>query len=191
MPPAMEAIIKEGVKLDGFICPGHVATITGSAYFGFIPEKYSMACVITGFEPTDILQAIYMLINQVNRKKPKVETQYTRAVTGKGNTVAQRFLSEIFEKCDASWRGFGVIHGSGLRLRKEFEIFDAEKVFPLNIGLKEDNSLCMCGDILRGIRTPGDCPLFGIKCVPENPVGACMVSNEGACNTWYKYVSYE
>ena len=187
MPPAMETIIKYGAKIDGFICPGHVATITGSDSFLFIPEKYNLGCVVTGFEPSDILQAIYMLINQVNRNKPEVETQYTRAVTGKGNSVAQGFLSKVFEKCDTQWRGFGVIPASGLKLRKEFEIFDAEKVFTLNIEHKEDNSLCMCGEILRGLKIPADCPLFGNDCVPETPVGACMVSNEGACNIWYRY----
>jgi hydrogenase expression/formation protein HypD len=191
MPPAMEAIIKEGVRIDGFICPGHVATITGSEYFRFIPDKYNLGCVISGFEPSDIIHSIYMLMNQVNNNKPVVEIQYTRAVKRIGNTLAQGFLADIFEKRDESWRGLGVIKESGLKLRKEFERFDAEIVFPLNTEHQKDNPFCMCGDILRGIRTPRDCPLFGKTCVPENPVGACMVSVEGACNTWFKYVSHE
>ncbi len=187
MPPAMELIIKDGVKLDGFICPGHVATITGSAVFKFIPEKYNLGCVITGFEPADILQSILMLISQVNHKKPDVEIQYSRAVTLNGNPLAQRYLSEIFEYCDAWWRGFGNIPWSGLRLQEKFEKFDAEKTMPVEVKYQEDNMLCICGDILRGLKTPDDCALFGESCVPENPVGACMVSNEGACNSFYKY----
>lgn len=187
MPPAMEAIIKEGVNLDGFICPGHVATITGSTVFNFIPEKFNLSCVITGFEPTDILQSILMLVHQVNRNTPKVEIQYNRAVTDKGNIIAQRHLSQIFEPCDEQWRGLGVIRGSGLKLRKEYEKFDAEKIIPVRIKFREEDVLCICGDILRGLKTPEDCALFARICVPENPAGACMVSNEGTCNTWYKY----
>jgi hydrogenase expression/formation protein HypD len=187
MPPAMEEIIKEGVKLDGFICPGHVATITGSEIFNFIAEKYNLGCVITGFEPTDILQSILMLVNQVNAKIPKVEIQYSRAVTEKGNIIAKRHLYQIFEPCDERWRGFGVIPGSGLKLRKEYEKFDAEKIMPVDIKFSEEDVLCICGDILRGIKTPEDCSLFVGTCTPENPAGACMVSNEGACNNSYKY----
>ncbi len=187
MPPAMEAIIKEGVNLDGFICPGHVATITGSAVFNFIPEKFNLGCVITGFEPADILQSILMLIRQVNRNTPKVEIQYSRAVTVNGNSIAQRHLSEVFEPCNAQWRGFGVIPSSGLMLRKDFERFNVENNIPVRINFQEDNELCICGEILRGLKTPDDCPLFADICFPENPLGACMVSNEGSCNTYYKY----
>lgn len=187
MPPAMETIIKEGVSLDGFICPGHVATITGSAIFNFIPENYNLSCVVTGFEPADLLQSILMLIRQVNQASPKLEIQYSRAVTLNGNTIARGLMSEVFEPCDVRWRGFGVIPSSGLMLRRNFERFDIEKRIPLKINFKKDNELCICGDILRGIKTPVDCHLFANICFPENPVGACMVSNEGSCNTWYKY----
>jgi hydrogenase expression/formation protein HypD len=187
MPPAMEAIIKEGVNLDGFICPGHVATITGSKIFNFIPEKYNLSCVVTGFEPADILQSILMLVRQVNRDAPKVEIQYNRAVTNEGNTIAQKHLFQIFEPCDELWRGFGVIPGSGLKLRKEYDKFNVEKMMPVDINFREEDVLCICGDILRGLKTPEDCTLFAKICVPEDPSGACMVSNEGACNTWYKY----
>ncbi len=187
MPPAMEAILKEGVSLDGFICPGHVATIAGSAIFNFIPEKFNLGCVVTGFEPADILQSILMLIKQVNQNTPKVEIQYKRAVTADGNTIAQRHLTEVFEPTDASWRGFGVIPLSGLTLRKDFGRFNIEEKIPVQINSKEDNELCICGKILRGLEKPEDCPLFADICFPENPLGACMVSNEGACNNWYKY----
>jgi hydrogenase expression/formation protein HypD len=187
MPPAMEAIIKDGVSIDGFICPGHVATITGSSIFDFIPESFNLGCVVAGFEPADLLQSILMLIRQVNQNDPKVEIQYNRAVTLKGNSIAQKLMSEVFEPCDAPWRGFGIIPFSGLMLRKNFERFDIEKEVPVRINFQEDNELCICGKILRGLKTPGDCPLFAEVCFPENPLGACMVSVEGACNTWYRY----
>jgi hydrogenase expression/formation protein HypD len=187
MPPAMEAIIREGVRLDGFICPGHVATITGSSIFNFIPEKFNLACVVTGFEPLDILQSILMLIKMVNMDTPKVEIQYNRAVTLYGNSIAQSHLSEVFKPCDAPWRGFGVIPLSGLMLRKDFERFNIENEIPVKISYQEDNDLCICGKILTGLQTPEDCPLFKEVCFPENPLGACMVSNEGTCNSWYKY----
>lgn len=187
MPPVMDTIAKEGIQLDGFICPGHVATITGSRIFKFLPEKNNLGCVIAGFEPSDLLQSILMLISQVNRKSPDVEIQYTRAVTLNGNSIAQRHMSEVFELCNTIWRGFGIIPDSGLRLRNEFENFDAEKRIPVTIDYKEDNPFCICGDILRGLKKPYDCPLFRTACVPENPVGACMVSPEGACNSFFKY----
>jgi hydrogenase expression/formation protein HypD len=175
------------VKLDGFICPGHVAAITGSAIFNFIPRKFHLGCVISGFEPADLLHTILMLVRQVNRRKPEVEIQYDRAVTETGNVIAQKYMSEVFGSCDARWRGFGVIPSSGLRLRKVYEKFDIEAMMPLDIDFVEEDVLCICGDILRGLKTPGDCQLFGKKCIPEDPSGACMVSNEGACNSWYRY----
>lgn len=187
MPPAMEAIVKEGVVLNGFICPGHVAAVTGSSIFSFIPEKYNIGCVITGFEPTDILHSVLMLIRQVNNNAPDVEIQYKRAVTVNGNALAQSHLKEVFEPCDAHWRGFGIIPSSGLALRNGYKRFDAECAMPVTVMHNEDNIMCICGEILRGKKTPEECLLFKDVCTPENPVGACMVSNEGSCNTWYKY----
>jgi hydrogenase expression/formation protein HypD len=191
MPPAMETIIKEGVNIDGFICPGHVAAITGSGIFDFIPEKYKLGCVITGFEPVDITQAILMLVNQVNSNHPETEIQYRRAVTKDGNLMAKKMMEDVFETCDAYWRSFGIIPGSGLKLRKEFKKYDAEKFFIFDAESAEDDGSCICGEILRGKKSPSDCPLFGKGCVPDNPIGACMVSNEGACNTWFKYNNNE
>jgi hydrogenase expression/formation protein HypD len=191
MPPVMDAIVREGILLDGFICPGHVATITGSDIFNFLPEKYKLGCVVAGFEPSDLLQAVLMLIRQVNRKCPEVEIEYTRAVSRAGNSIALRQLSEVFELCDASWRGFGIIPDSGLRLRREFEKFDVEKQIPVNFPIREENTACICGEILRGLKRPDDCKLFRKSCTPENPVGACMVSPEGACNSFFKYIHYE
>jgi hydrogenase expression/formation protein HypD len=187
MPPAMENIINGGVNIDGFICPGHVAAIAGSSIFSFIPEKYRLACVVTGFEPVDILQSILMLIRQVNDANAKVEIQYRRVVTEDGNNIARRLMSEVFEPSDALWRGFGTIPASGLKLRDDYRRFDAGERIPVKISFHKENELCICGKILRGINTPEDCPLFADTCFPENPVGACMVSNEGACNNWYKY----
>lgn len=187
MPPAMEAIVKDGVKLDGFICPGHVATITGPGIFNFIPEKYNIGCVISGFEPVDILLSLLMLIRQVNRNSPGMEIQYTRAVKPNGNILAMKQISDVFEPADALWRGFGIIPSSGLALKKEFGNFDIAEKIPLKITILKDNELCICGKILRGLNTPGDCSLFGERCIPENPVGACMVSSEGTCNSWYKF----
>jgi hydrogenase expression/formation protein HypD len=188
MPPAMEAIIKDGVNIDGFICPGHVAAITGSAIFNFIPEKYRLGCTVTGFEPVDLLQSILMLIRQKNDNAPKVEIQYNRAVTQMGNVLAQRNLSEVFEPCNAYWRGFGIIPVSGLKLRMKYEKFDAENIISSVVTDDEDDPSCICGEILRGVKSPSSCPLFGTVCVPENPTGACMVSNEGTCNTWFRYM---
>jgi hydrogenase expression/formation protein HypD len=189
MPPVMETIVGEGIKIDGFICPGHVAAIMGSGIFEFLPVKYNLGCVIAGFEPTDILQSILMLVRQINNNSPDIEIQYTRAVTKDGNLIAQDQMHKVFEHCDVHWRGFGNVPASGLRLKREFEEFDAEKRIPLNLKKYRDNPSCICGDILRGLRKPENCSLFRNKCAPENPVGACMVSAEGACNTYFKYHS--
>jgi len=191
MPPAMDVIIKDGTRIDGFICPGHVSVITGSGAFEFIPEKYGIGCVITGFEPVDIMQAVLMLISQVNNNRPRVEIQYKRAVTREGNTLAQKYMHEVFEPCDTEWRGLGNITGSGLKLRREFGDFDAERILAQVSVSNEEEGPCICGDILRGLKTPADCPLFGSACTPDSPEGACMVSGEGACNSWYKYQENE
>jgi hydrogenase expression/formation protein HypD len=187
MPPVMEALVKEGVKINGFICPGHVAAITGSRIFEFLPEKYNLGCVIAGFEPADLLQSVLMLVRQVNLKSPAVEIQYTRAVTYNGNTIAQNLLSEVFEFTGANWRGFGIIPESGLKLRKKYEKFDAEKRIPVSLDFHEENPHCICGDVLRGLKKPDNCSLFRTACTPENPIGACMVSAEGTCNSYFKY----
>jgi hydrogenase expression/formation protein HypD len=191
MPPAMEEIIKGGTQIDGFICPGHVSVITGSSAFEFIPRNYKLASVITGFEPTDILSSILMLIRQVNNHNPGVEIQYNRAVTRTGNIKAQTYMNEVFEHCDVEWRGLGVIAAGGLRLRDKYSSFDAGVSFNIEVAHNEPDTVCICGDILRGIRTPDECTLFAAVCTPDHPSGACMVSDEGACNTFYKYRGHE
>jgi hydrogenase expression/formation protein HypD len=187
MPAAMEAIINGEVALDGFICPGHVSVVTGSGIYDFIAVKYGIGCVVTGFEPADILQAIYMLAVQKLKAAPKVEIQYRRAVTREGNKLAQKHMQDVFRADDAWWRGLGVIPGSGLQLNEEYAAFDIERFFPLNLPEYQQEDGCICGDILRGLKTPVDCKLFAGICNPENPAGACMVSGEGACQTYYRY----
>ncbi len=186
MPPAMEALIDEGVNLDGYIAPGHVSTITGSGIYHDIPEKYGLGCVISGFEPVDLLQSVYMLIRQCEAGTPMVEIQYKRAVKEEGNMKAQKLLSEVFEPADEWWRGLGILKDSGLKLREKYRHFDADQI---NVDIEETKEPkgCICGEILKGMKTPKDCKLFGKVCDPSRPVGACMVSNEGACNAWYRY----
>jgi len=187
MPPAMETILRQGTGINGFICPGHVSVITGSEAFGFIPENYGTACVITGFEPSDILLSVLMLIEQVNSGKPSVRNAYGRAVTSKGNLIAQRAMEEVFRIHDAEWRGLGIIPASGLSPAGKYERFDASVVIPVSVNPSSETNGCICGEILRGLKKPPECKLFSGACTPENPVGACMVSDEGACNAWYKY----
>ncbi len=191
MPPAMETILKDGAQIDGFICPGHVAVITGSSAFEFIPQRYGLACVVTGFEPTDILSAVLMLVRQVNSHKPSVEIQYRRAVSVEGNVRAQGYLSEVFEPGEVEWRGLGVIPSGGMQIRDRYRRLDAASAFSVEIPETIHANGCICGDILRGVRRPPDCDLFASACTPDHPEGACMVSDEGSCNTWYKYHSHE
>jgi hydrogenase expression/formation protein HypD len=191
MPPAMELILRAGTPIDGFICPGHVAVITGSSAFDFIPQRYGQACVVTGFEPTDILSAVLMLIRQVNSHKPSVEIQYRRAVSVEGNVRAQGYMNEVFEHGDVEWRGLGVIPSGGLQIRDHYKRLDASFAFTVEIPEATHANGCVCGYILRGVLRPPDCALFASACTPDHPVGACMVSDEGSCNTWYKYHSHE
>ena len=191
MPPVMEALLNDQIKIDGFICPGHVSTITGSKIYNFIPDKYKIGCVVTGFEPTDIMQAILMLAKQIGNNDQKVEIQYSRAVTADGNIKAQIIMNEVFETRNDYWRGIGEIPGSGLKLKGKYKNFDAELAFDIKLESKNENTVCICGDILRGLKTPKDCKLFGMVCSPDNPIGACMVSSEGACHAFYKYRKYE
>ncbi len=187
MPPAMEALIDEGVKLNGYIAPGHVSTITGSGIYKTIPEKFNLGVVISGFEPTDILHSIYMLTKQIEEDNYKVEIQYKRAVKPEGNLLAQKSMNETFELRDDWWRGFGIIPQSGLTLNNRYAEFDAEKTIEAEIEPTKSDKGCICGEILKGLKTPKDCKLFENICTPINPVGACMVSSEGSCAAYYKY----
>jgi hydrogenase expression/formation protein HypD len=187
MPPAMAALIDKGVRIDGYICPGHVSTITGSHMYEPIAAKYQVGCVIAGFEPTDILESILMLVKQLETNQPKVEIQYTRSVSEAGNVKAQQLLSEVFELHDDAWRGLGILPLSGLGIAKAFSYFVAEVQIPITPPQTIEEPGCICGEILKGVKPPHDCPLFGKACTPSQPIGACMVSSEGACAAYYRY----
>jgi hydrogenase expression/formation protein HypD len=187
-PPVMKAILDLGeVRLNGIICPGHVSTIIGSYPYNFITEDYSIACVVSGFEPLDILLTVDMLVNQIETGQHKVEIAYRRGVKAEGNKQALKLIDTVFEVCDANWRGIGVVPESGLRLNKRYQQFDAENNFEFDPGPTREPKGCICGSILRGVSTPPDCPLFRKSCTPEHPIGPCMVSSEGACATYYHY----
>ena len=188
MPPAMKLLAKDKeVDIKGFLCPAHVSAIIGIKPYSEISKKYKIPCVIAGFEPLDILQSILMLVRQVKSKRAKVENQYNRVVKTYGNIMALRLIDEVFSTQDSEWRGIGVIKDSGLVLSKRYSNFDAEK----NIDFPKTKTIldkgCICGSVLKGIKTPIECGLFSKKCNPENPYGACMVSSEGACAAYYKY----
>ena len=186
--PAIEMLLNEkDIHIDGFILPGHVSTILGIEPYKFIAEKYKKAGVITGFEPEDILQGINMLVNQVKNSDYKIEIQYKRAVNPEGNPKAIDILFKVFEKSDSEWRGLGIIERSGLKLKKEFENFDAEKIFKIPNFKSKEIPGCICGEILKGVKEPFECKLFGKICTPLNPVGPCMVSSEGTCSAYFKY----
>jgi hydrogenase expression/formation protein HypD len=189
-PPVIRAILKAGeVKLDGIVCPGHVSAITGSQAWEFIAEEFGIPCVVSGFEPLDILQCVAMLTAQVENKESKVEIAYRRGVTWEGNTHALALLDKVFESCPANWRGIGVIPGSGLKLRNQYKCHDAEVQFDIKVEPSAEPKGCLCGEVLRGVKTPLDCSLFRKVCTPESPVGPCMVSSEGSCSAYYLYGS--
>jgi hydrogenase expression/formation protein HypD len=180
------------VPLDGFIGPAHVSTVIGSQPYEFFAEEYRKPVVIAGFEPLDVMQAILMLVRQVNEGRCEVENEFTRAVTREGNLKAQNLVSEVFELRRAfEWRGLGDVPYSALAIRDSFAAWDAEKKFSLETRKVADNKACECGAILRGVKHPRDCKIFGTVCTPENPVGSCMVSSEGACAAHYSYGRYK
>ncbi|MCM8613988.1 hydrogenase formation protein HypD [Accumulibacter sp.] len=176
------------VRLDGFIGPAHVSTIIGSRPYEFFAAEYRKPVVIAGFEPLDVMQAILMLIAQVNSGRAVVENEFARAVTRAGNRKAQQMVAEVFElRRSFAWRGLGELPYSALRIRREFAEYDAERRFPISYQAVPDHPACECGAVLRGARRPQDCRIFGSVCTPENPVGSCMVSSEGACAAHYSF----
>jgi hydrogenase expression/formation protein HypD len=188
LPPAMEALLYgEKLDIDGFICPGHVTTIIGTPAYESVAEKYGIPCVIAGFEPVDILEAILMLVNEIERDAAGVQIQYVRAVRKEGNPSALKLMGEVFKPCDSSWRGLGMIPSSGLAIGDPFCDHDAGRRFDLNVQPAREPENCRCAEVLRGAIRPSDCKLFRKVCTPRNPVGACMVSSEGACAAYYKY----
>ncbi len=176
------------VPIDGFVGPAHVSIVIGSQPYEHFAQEYRKPVVIAGFEPLDVMQAVLMLVRQVNDGRAEVENQFTRAVTSDGNLAAQQLVSEVFELRERfEWRGLGEVPYSALRLRKAYAGFDAERRFGLDYKPVPDHKQCECGAILRGVKTPTDCKLFGTVCTPENPMGSCMVSSEGACAAHYSY----
>jgi hydrogenase expression/formation protein HypD len=176
------------LKLDGFIGPAHVSTIIGSQPYEFFAEEYRKPVVIAGFEPLDVMQAILMLLRQINQGRAEVENEFTRAVTREGNLKAQTLVSQVFElRPSFAWRGLGEVPYSALRLRQAYAALDAEQRFGLVTQSVPDNKACECGAILRGVKHPRECKVFGNVCTPETPIGSCMVSSEGACAAYYSY----
>jgi len=194
IPPALALIAgSKRVAIDGFILPGHVSTVIGTKPYEFLARDYGLPSCVTGFEPTDILEGILSLLEQM-RDGPKVDNRYERSVRPEGNPTALRLMRRVFEPCDAEWRGLGRLPGSGLTLRPEFATFDARARFPTapiqNPKSKIQNrfsSACRCGEVMLGLLRPPECRLFGRACTPERPVGPCMVSSEGACAAFWKY----
>lgn len=196
IPPAMGALLdSKEISIHGFLCPGHVSTIIGSRPYEFIARDYGIPCVISGFEPLDILQSIYLLLKQRAEGEAKVEIQYQRCVKPEGNIVAQQILQEVFEVDGSFWRGLGYIPQSGLKFREKYANLDVERAFDIDsllpkgipLEAQEETANCLCGEILRGTEIPPHCPLFATTCTPYHPVGACMVSSEGTCAAYYKY----
>lgn len=188
MPNAMDVLMRDpNLKVDALILPGHVSTIIGMEPWRFLAEKYGIPGVITGFEPLDVLEGIAMIMRQLHEGRAEIENAYTRGVMPQGNPVALAAIDEVFETCTATWRGLGPIEGSGYRIREEFAQFDALRRFEPDIEPTQEPKGCRCGDVLRGIMAPSECPLFRRVCTPENPVGPCMVSSEGSCAAYFRY----
>ena len=189
IPPAMEFLLASGeVALDGFICPGHVSTIIGSRPYESLSKRYGVPQVIAGFEPIDVLLGVWMLLKQLREGKGEVEIEYTRSVRPEGNEVAQKKMREVFEIVDKRWRGFPVVPKSAFQLRHEFKEYDACARFDVHVeGVADFAKGCRCGEVLRGLIHPRECPLFNKVCAPEHPVGPCAVTTEGACNIAMKH----
>lgn len=188
VPPAMEAIINHDDNIvQGFLAAGHVCTIMGLSEYYPIVEKHKIPMVVTGFEPVDLLQGIAMLVAQLEKGEYKLENQYSRVVEEEGNPAARKMIDDVFESSDREWRGIGTIPGSGFELREDFSAYDANKKFRVNIAKAEENKDCIAGHVLRGLKKPHECSEFGKRCTPANPLGAPMVSSEGACAAYYHY----
>ncbi|MDO8806368.1 MAG: hydrogenase formation protein HypD [Elusimicrobiota bacterium] len=188
VPPALELLLSDPEhKIHGFLLPGHVSAIIGTGPYRFVAEKYRVPCVVTGFEPLDILAGINMLFKQVISGEPRVEDEYFRAVRAEGNPAAQKLMREVFSVSAATWRAIGPVKNTGLEFSKAYAAFDAVKRFKIKYAEAPEPEGCLCGTILLGKALPPDCPLFGKGCTPSNAVGPCMVSSEGACAAWFKY----
>jgi hydrogenase expression/formation protein HypD len=188
VPPAMEAILgSPSNRVQGFLAAGHVCAVMGYWEYEPIAMRHQIPIVVTGFEPIDLLHGVHLTIRALEQGRVGVENQYSRAVTREGNRPAQALLAEVFETCDRKWRGIGTIPASGYRLRPDYAAFDAEKRFAVDTISADESPLCIAGEILQGLKKPHQCPAFGNRCTPERPLGAPMVSAEGACAAYYRY----
>ena len=188
VPPALDVIINNREnKIDGFILPGHVAVLTGRAYFDFISKKGGKG-VVTGFDAINIIESICKLVLMVFNKENNIVNNYGSVVSEHGNTKAQNIVKDVFEVCDTDWRGIGVIEKSGLKISDRYSKLDAEKKFEIKNVCVNDTKGCLCGQVLMGIKTPTDCSHYSVRCNPSNPIGPCMVSSEGTCAAYYKYI---
>jgi hydrogenase expression/formation protein HypD len=188
MPAPMEALLSDpALRIDGLLCPGHVSSIIGAAAWQPLATKYHLACVVAGFETADLLKGLILLARQVGNDDIKVENVYPRAVSWEGNLRAGTMVAEIFEPADMDWRGLGRIPLSGLKIRQKYAEFDAEIRLDVTLPKAREPKGCLCGNILKGMSTPRQCPLFGTRCTPATPIGPCMVSSEGTCAAYHKY----
>jgi hydrogenase expression/formation protein HypD len=188
VPPALRLLMgSPDTQVQGFIAPGHVCTVVGYRQYEEICRDYRVPMVVGGFEPADLMEAVFMLVAQLEEGRCEVENQYARSVNREGNLPAQRMMEEVFEVCDRKWRGIGEIPRSGLKLRDEFAAYDAECLFPVGDVTADEPPECISAQVLQGLKRPTDCPAFGMRCTPENPMGAPMVSAEGACAAYYHY----
>ena len=188
VPPALRFLLKdEAVKVDGFLLPGHVAVIIGADAFNFLAEEFQMPGAVGGFEAEEILIALANLLEQIDGGRVEVANEYRAVVKAEGNLAAKKILEQVYEVADVEWRGMGKISSSGLKMREKFSAFDIERVEPVEIDCAEKKSACRCGEVLRGVINPIECPLFGKACQPLHAIGPCMVSVEGVCAAWFKY----
>ena len=192
MPPALHALFEdEGLSVHGLLCPGHVSSIIGTKAYEPICERFGLPCVVAGFEPLDILAGILLILRQIRDGKAIVENAYTRAVSDQGNRRALAIMEQVFETRPARWRGLGTIDKSGLGIRDEFSMFDAERRFDIKTPEVKEHRGCICGEIIRAKALPPQCPMFAKKCTPTSPIGPCMVSSEGTCSAYYRYAGHE
>ena len=188
VPPAIRALMASPAnRVQGFIAPGHVCTVMGCGEYESLVSDFHVPIVVGGFEPVDLLQAVLMLVKQLEAGEAKLENQYVRSVSYQGNLPAQQAVQKVFEVADQKWRGIGMIPCSGLRLREEFAAYDADRVFSLTELSVDEPAECISAQVLQGLKKPTDCAAFGMRCTPENPLGAPMVSSEGACAAYYRY----
>jgi hydrogenase expression/formation protein HypD len=188
VPPAITAILQApGNRVQGFLGPGHVCTVVGCTEYEPIASRYRVPIVVTGFEPIDMLEGVLRVVQQLESGRAEVENQYSRAVRREGNPASKKLIEEVFEVCDRKWRGVGLIPNSGYKLRDEYRDHDAERLFEVEDLQTQESTVCISGQILRGLKKPHECPAFGKQCTPQSPLGATMVSAEGACAAYYAY----